>query len=126
MSERFVKAVQFKDVRAKDWVCDAEETGAMEVLSCETVDQGSAIRLHLVGGDVLQDIPGKFIGLLYRPRPEWKTEKDLRDDLRLYASLILTTEEIEDSGESYHLALMLLRMAMDAHELGKPLNNSEK
>ena|SRR3989344_5788950 len=118
----FVKAIRFKDVLVGDVACEYHgdnhrvETSGVSTLVFDDRDVIlNTCALSDMGKSTLVGHPDKFIGLLHRPRPEGKTEADMkRTALGLARHVLAASDEAQDA------AMVELREALEAWELGKP------
>ena len=112
-------ARRFRDIREKDVVCEREGEVLEVVHILDDTDNNSLPRLILYNPNstrfIIMGHPDQYIGLLYRPWPEGKTEQDMRTDLRGAAGFF----------HERNMGLEPLREALDAYELGKPFDQTE-
>src|SRR6202008_1296064 len=90
----FIKAIRYSDVRPGDMVSENADLGWFEISRCEVVE-GGWIRLHICGGDVLQEHPGTLIGLMHRPPLNLVSQ--VLDDIKMLAR---TTESVAQLGQA--------------------------
>jgi len=117
-----MKAICFKDVRPGDVVC--EEMGEPhEILKVQgPIDQiYPIVVLYIKDAGILQNKPDAIIGLLHRPWPEGKTEKDMLNEVvELALGICLPYPDPQD------IALDKLHKASEEYELGKPLEEKPR
>jgi hypothetical protein len=112
MSERFVKAIRARDVRIRDVMDDGEE-----VVSAETDRLGTCLK-YKKGGDGYG--PGStLLHIIHRPWPEGMTEQAMLERIQLYAKTLQGFSEVVPEAMESHIKL--IREAIEAYELGKPL-----
>lgn len=124
----FARAISFKDVRPGDMVAEGsgEIFGWYQVTACETPN-AATVYLYIVGGNVLVGFPHQLIGLFHRPWPEGKTEREMLNAIEVPLRKCVEGS-VEEDGSIYVdlrrgevLDFSVLRDAIEAYELGKPL-----
>lgn len=127
MEERFVKAIQFKDVQKGDVVCFWTDC-LLEVSEVEV--HPDHVVLHAKDasggppGGKLPGSPEEFIGLLHRPWPEGKTERYMLHEISAKAYEFNEAAE-EGDVERARAVAQSLREAIEAWELSKPFDEAQ-
>ena len=111
-----MKAICFEDVRPGDVVC--RKVGRSCTVGALSIEQDPYIQLFTREEGFVMGRPGELIGLLHRPWPEGKTEGDMWREVMVLVSDLYGQNL--PSLRALGLATQL-REAIEAYELGKPL-----